>query len=142
MARIDMNQLRADIKFEEGTVLHYYVDSLGYATIGSGILIDQRKGGGISDYENDFLVDNRLTRLLGNLDAKLPWILGLSDGVQRALANMAYEMGVDGLLSFQGMLSSIRAGNFEDAANHALDSIWAKQVPERAKRVSDLIRRG
>lgn len=137
-----MNQLRADIKLEEGTVLSCYTDSLGFYTIGSGILIDARKGGGISDYENDYLLDNRLTRMLGNLDAKIPWLLGQSDKVQRAIGNMCFNLGVNGVLEFKNMLELIRSGSYNAAANEALNSKWSSQVPNRAKRVSDLIRSG
>lgn len=142
MPNIDMQKLRADIKLDEGTVLHAYQDSLGFWTIGSGILIDARKGGGISDYENDMLLDSRLTRILGNLDAKLPWILSKSDGVQRALGNMCYQLGVSGLLEFKNMVQLIKDGKYSQAADEALNSMWAKQTPNRAKRISDLIRKG
>lgn len=142
MGIINMIQLRSDIKTDEGVVLHAYPDSLGYTTIGPGILIDERKGGGISEYESDFLLDNRLTRLLGNMDAKLPWLMGKSDGIQRALANMAYNLGIDGLLKFKNMLDYIKNSDYENAANESLNSQWAKQVPNRAAKIASLIRAG
>lgn len=142
MPNIDMIQLRTDIKNDEGVVLHAYPDSLGYLTIGSGILIDQRKGGGIKESENDFILDTRLSQLLNDMDLKLPWLVGKSDGIQRALCNMAWQLGLNGLLQFTGMLSSIKNGDYPAAAEHALDSLWAKQTPQRAARIAALISEG
>ena len=142
MPNIDMMKLRAELKQDEGCVLHAYQDSLGYWTIGTGVLIDERKGGGISQYEADFLLDNRLQKLLGNLDSAMPWILGMSDARQRALCNMSFQLGVNGLKNFKKMLQCMRIGNFDEAAKECLNSNYAKQTPERAQRVAKLIREG
>ena len=142
MANIDMLQMRADIKSDEGVVLHAYQDTLGYWTIGSGILIDQRRGGGISEHENDFLVDTRLQRLLGDMDNKMPWLLLKSDGVQRALTNVAWQLGLAGLLEFKDMLSKVQSGDYSGAASALLDSLYAKQTPERAQRIASLLKNG
>lgn len=141
MPDVNMKQLIIDIKTDEGTILHCYKDSLGYDTIGTGINIDSR-GGGITIDENDYLLGNRLHRIIGGLDAKLPWIVLKSDNIQRQLINMAFNMGLNGLLNFKNMLEYIRVGKYDEAADAALDSIWARQVPNRAKRISNLIRKG
>ena len=144
MASIDMVQLRTDLKRDEGTVLHAYQDSLGYWTIGSGILIDERKGGGITDGENDFLLDNRITKTINELDDNIPWLGTKSDGVQRALVNMAYEMGVDGILKFHEMLAAIKDDNYEEAAQQAQNSLWAQQLNDdgRVQRIMSLLKAG
>ncbi len=49
LAQSITQQLRRD----EGEVLHAYQDSLGYWTIGIGVLIDKRKGGGITKAESE-----------------------------------------------------------------------------------------
>jgi lysozyme len=49
-------------------------------------------------------------------------------------------MGVSGVLKFKGMLEALKAGKRELAANEALDSLWARQTPERARRVAEQIR--
>lgn len=56
------------------------------------------------------------------------------------MANMAYQLGVSGVLRFRKMLEALRAGDREKAAEEALDSAWATQTPERAQRVARLIR--
>jgi len=49
---------------------------------------------------------------------------------------MAFQMGVGGLLQFKRTLGSIEDGQYGEAAVEMLDSLWAQQTPERAKRLS------
>ena len=74
------------------------------------------------------------------LAAKAPWIIGLSDDVRLALALMAYQLGSNGVLGFRKMMSALQRGEREEAADHAMDSAWARQTPTRARRVATLIR--
>jgi len=66
----------------------------------------------------------------------------MNDTRQNALANMAFQLGLDKLLKFKKTLDLLKTGRWDDAANEALDSDWARQVPNRAKRVTDMIRKG
>jgi lysozyme len=54
---------------------------------------------------------------------------------QAALANMVYNLGARGLAGFKNMNKAIRAGNWNAAATHAMDSKWYTQVGKRAKRI-------
>jgi len=127
-----IQQLRRD----EGEVLHAYKDKFGYLTIGVGILIDERKGGGLTSEESAWLLQRRLEGKTKELDAALPWFKYLDTVRQAALLNMAYQLGVDGLLEFRKMLAAVRDLRWAEAESHALDSDWAKQTPERARRVA------
>ena len=55
---------------------------------------------------------------------------------------MAFQMGVDGLLGFKNTLAMIQSGRYSDAAKGMLSSLWAKQTPARAKRMSEQMRTG
>jgi lysozyme len=142
MANIDVVQLRNQLKIDEGTILHAYRDSRGFLTIGSGILIDEREGGGITNGENDFLLDNRITKAINDMDDRIPWIVTKSDGVQRAVANMVYNMGIEKVLRFKEMLAALKADNYKEAAAQALDSPWATEVGDRATRIAALLSAG
>ena len=75
------------------------------------------------------------------LTAKAPWIIGQPDDVRLALALMAYQLGAEGVLGFKNMLAALKRGDREAAADHALDSEWARRdTPARAGRVAALIR--
>lgn len=133
-----VDQLRRD----EGEVLHAYQDSLGFWTIGVGILIDARKGGGITAEESALLLSNRLKAKDSELRVALPWFEQLDRVRQAALLNMAYQLGVAGVLKFPNMLAALKEQRWHDAESHALDSAWAKQTPARAGRVAKQLRTG
>lgn len=126
---------------EEGFKPYAYTDSLGYLTIGHGILIEKGKGG-ITEGESRFLLQNRVDRIKLDLAKHLPWLNSLSEPRRDALVMMAYQMGMEGLRKFHDMLAALEAGDYAKAADEAMDSTWAKQTPARAFRVSELIRHG
>lgn len=127
-----ISQLRRD----EGEKLSVYQDHLGFWTIGIGVLVDSRKGGGITPEESAYLLTNRVALRDRRLRAALPWYERLDEPRRAALLNMAYQLGSDGLLEFQKMLGALRDQRWHEAEAHALDSEWAKQTPERARRVA------
>ena len=130
------------LKRDEGEVLHAYQDHLSYWTIGIGILIDKRKGGGLRPEESEFIFNNRLRILNEQLDRRIPWI-GKLDPVRRGvLVNMAFQMGIDGLLGFRNTLAMVERGDYAGAARGMLNSLWAKQTPARANRLSVQMRTG
>lgn len=130
------------LRGEEGEVLHEYKDHLGYSTIGVGRLIDQRKGGGITAEEAAYLLGNDIDKVTKQLNSRLPWWTKLDDARQGVLVNMAFQMGVDGLLGFKNTLKMIEAGQYESAARGMLQSKWAQQTPSRAKRMAEQMRTG
>ena len=130
------------LKRDEGEVLHAYQDTLGFWTIGIGILIDKRKGGGLRPEESEFIFRNRLKLLDAELADRLPWIAKLDPARRGVLVNMAFQLGVAGLLGFKNTLAMIQAGKYQDAAKAMLESKWAKQTPARARRLSKQMETG
>ena len=139
---MDVKKLRKQLIQHEGVVKHAYQDHLGFWTIGVGRLIDERRGGGLSDDEVEYLLDNDIKRIHGALYDNLNFWDTLSDTQQQALCNMAFQLGVNGLLSFQNTLSLMAAGKYEEAAAEALKSKWARQTPNRAREVAAMLARG
>ena len=136
---MDLRAVRETLKKDEGEVLHAYQDHLGYWTIGYGRLIDKRRGGGITQKEAEVLLDNDITRVVDQLAARTDF-LSHPEEVQHALINMAFQLGVNGLMGFRKMWGHLALREYEAAADEALDSRWATQTPKRAQRVTDLIR--
>lgn len=130
--------LRADIEREEKRVPYGYLDSRGYLTCGIGFLIDKDHGGNIPDVVMNFWLDYLLDSIDAEMDAALPWWRKQPDDVQRAMAQMCYQLGLPKLLGFKKMLAALEAGNYSLAKIEALDSQWAKQTPARAVRVTNL----
>ncbi|AMW36188.1 endolysin [Xanthomonas phage XAJ2] len=132
------DQLRRD----EGEKLSVYQDSLGFYTIGIGVLIDARKGGGITKEESSYLFQNRLKQKEADLAKRWPHYSKLDPVRKAVLLNMSYQMGVDGVLGFRNTLQMIETGRYEQAAAGMLNSKWAVQTPARAKRLSEQMRTG
>ncbi|MDY6550764.1 MAG: glycoside hydrolase family protein [Acinetobacter sp.] len=130
------------LRGEEGEVLTEYKDHLGYSTIGVGRLIDKRKGGGITKEESAYLLNNDIDKIVEQLDKRISWWETLDEARRGVLVNMAFQMGVDGLLGFKNTLNMIQSGRYSDAAKGMLNSLWAKQTPARAKRMSEQMRTG
>lgn len=139
---MDIETLKDDLGRDEGFVPHAYQDSEGWWTIGIGRLIDQRRGGGITIDEARVLLENDIQRTVADLDRALPWWRGLSEARQRALANMAFNLGLPKLMGFRRFLAALEAGEWEEAAAEAINSRWASQVGARATRIADAIREG
>jgi lysozyme len=121
---------------EEGAESCAYQDSLGYWTIGVGRLIDSRKGGGLSNDEINYLLDNDIKAKTREVLLLLPWMPRLSEPRQAVLIGMAFQMGMKGLLQFKRTLGSVEDGQYGEAAKEMLDSTWAKQTPARAHRMA------
>lgn len=141
-------KLTAQLRRDEGETLYAYQDNLGYWTIGIGRLIDRRRGGGISGAESEYLFNNDCNRVVKTLYAALPWVEKLDAARQGALLNMCFQMGLGdteggtGLLGFRNTLELIRAGRYDDASRNVLQSLYARQTPNRAKRIAKQIATG
>lgn len=135
-------ELTKQLRRDEDEILHAYPDHLGYLTIGVGRLIDKRKGGGITAEESAYLLSNDIDKREAELLRRAPWMANLDPVRFGALLNMAFQMGVDGVLGFKNTLAMVRAGDYEGAGNGMLESLWAKQTPARAKRISDQMKTG
>lgn len=132
--------LISELRRDEGVVAHAYQDSLGYWTIGVGHLIDKRKGGKIPDVIIDMLLRYDIDEKVAELNEKLPWWGFLDEPSQRVIVNMAFNLGVEGLLEFKKFMDALKDGDRDRAASEMLNSKWAEQVGVRATRLAAVIR--
>jgi lysozyme len=133
---------RAQLKADEGTVPHAYQDSEGYWTIGCGRLIDKRLGGGLSDDEINYLLNNDLFRAEKTARALFAGFDRLSDARKAVLVNMSFNLGQTRLAGFQRLREAVKEQDWEQAAAELLDSKWATQVGQRAVRLANQMRQG
>lgn len=143
MSRNNVKDIQSQLREDEGEKLTAYKDSLGFLTIGIGILIDERKpGAGITKEESTYLFQNRLRAKTAELRKAFTWFDKLDEVRQGVLINMAFQMGVAGVIGFKNTMSMVQQGDYEGAAKGMLNSLWAKQTPNRAKRLSEQMRTG
>lgn len=128
---------------EEGRVAHAYQDHMGFWTIGVGRLIDKRKGGRLRNDEIDLMLSNDIADRIAALKDWPAWKATKGNVARQvALLSLAFQLGTAGLADFKNSLAMCAAGRWAEAADNFLKSAWAKQTPERAKRVTDMIRTG
>ncbi len=123
------------IKANEGFVNHVYKDSLGRDTLGYGTLMP------INEDEAEMLLVHRLNKMKNDLANRKPTIQLLNKSRQDVLYEMAYQMGVDGVLKFKNMWKAIEQKDYKQAGVEMLDSIWSRQTPERASRLAVIMGR-
>lgn len=134
-------RLREQLIRDEGKKPFAYQDSLGYWTIGVGRLIDQRKGGRLTDDEINYLLDNDIREKTAQVLNALPFAKDLDEVRFSALVNLAFA-GIGTLLQFKKMLVAMQARNWDEAAKQLLDSKYATQVGDRANRLAKQLTTG
>jgi lysozyme len=110
---------------------------MGKLTIGFGRNLDDA---GISDQEAEALLENDIKKATLGVVVALPWIYSMSLTRRAVFFNMAFNMGVHGLLSFHVVLDRAEHGDYAGAADSMLNSRWARQVGDRAIRLAEQMR--
>jgi lysozyme len=137
------DKLAAMLERDEGRVKHVYFDSLGYATIGVGHLVDKRLGGGLPDAIIDALLKYDIAEKTAQLVAQFPWAAKLDDARRAVLVSMTFQLGIGGLLGFRNSMQAMQEGNWSGAATRFLQSRVAReQAPQRWQRFAQQIRSG
>jgi len=126
------------LKRHEGFRSKPYRCTAGKLTIGYGLNLDA----GITEEEASYLLETRVNTIVDDLIGLVDFWYKLTPARKDVLVNMAYNLGVPGLMKFKETLRLMREEDYESASDQMLKSLWAKQVPTRAKELSDLFRRG
>lgn len=142
MNEMTTNHLRAKLRAllikHEGACQKVYYDISGVPSIGVGRNLLDR---GVLPDEIELMLKNDIEYFHSAL-SKLNWFNALNEARQIAMLDMAFNLGVKGLLSFKRMIAALENHDYQMAAVEALDSKWAKQVPGRANEIADIILTG
>lgn len=143
--------LLARLKKHEGYRAMPYRDSLGFWTIGYGHLITRDKhvppsearrlsGGPWTEAKSTAVLQADIELARTALADRLPWLATLDAAAQEALIELAFNLGVDGLLGFRKMLAALKTGDRDTACEELRDSLWYHQVgPHRYKAIKELL---
>ena len=135
--------LTGRIRRHEGLVLHPKPDAKGFYEIGYGHDITEQEasnypdGCTLEDAENWLEAD--IQKAIDSVDNALPWVSNLSQLRAEVLYEMAYLMGVNGLLAFRNTLVACKAGNYAQTAQGMLGSLWHDQTPKRAEELAEIM---
>jgi lysozyme len=136
---MDLAVLKAELTRDEGCELRPYMDSVGKLTVGIGHNLTDK---GISAAICEALYLEDVAEVVAELKDHLPWWEGLDPVRQRVFCNMAFNLGIGGLLGFSNTLVLTETGRYEAAAQAMLASKWARQVGDRAKRLAQMMATG
>lgn len=117
-----------DIKQEEGFSGTVYKCTEGFDTVGYGSRMP------ITKEEAELLLEHRLKAMKAQLTIYL-YDLDIKPEAWDILFNLAYQLGVNGVLKFKKMIEALRVKDYKEASKQGLDSLWAKQTPQRANRL-------
>lgn len=133
-----------ELRFDEGVRYTPYLDSRGNPTVGVGHNLNASPLPAgwtypLTDDQVNQLMDADLLNVYHDLDRDLPWWEQLCDVRQRVMCNMAFNMGINGLMTFRNTLLAIRQGRYADAASGMKKSLWAQEVGDRAARLARMM---
>lgn len=123
---------------EEGYRRFIYTDTTGNKSIGYGHNLEE----GVSEaIARNILFCDILEKEKEIID-KVSQYKNLNEARKIVLLDMAFNLGVNGLLQFKKMLAAISAEDFKLASSCMLDSMWARQVGNRAIELAKLMENG
>ena len=144
---MDLSKLREELKQDEGCIYEIYNDHLGYATFGIGHLITENDPEHGQSLGTEVLEDRVIEAFEFDIetvleDCKILYydFHNLPEEVQRIIANMMFNMGRTRLSKFRNMKSNIDRRDWNAAADEMVDSIWYRQVTNRANRLVERMR--
>jgi lysozyme len=128
-------QLRRD----EGVRLKPYTDTEGKLTIGIGHNLTDD---GISEHVAELMFRQDFDEADVILRTRLPWFNALDIARQGVLQNMAFNLGFEELEKFPRLLMACAQGDWNAAADEMKNSLWYKEVGDRAVRLERQMRTG
>jgi len=132
----EMNLLN-QIKKHEGFKSSVYECTEGYDTIGYGFAIKDLK---LDEDIAELILIKKLDKLQKRIASAYGWFYNAPEEVKDVVTNMCYQMGVSGFSQFKKTIYLLETEQYEDASVEMLNSLWAKQTPNRAKELSEQVR--
>lgn len=149
---MNRDKLQRQLIHHEGLELKPYLDTEGVRTIGVGRNMEANPiedeigrrldSRGITRDEAILLLNNDITKVVRQVKNNIPSYFNVSESRQHVLLDMAFNLGISGLLKFRNMLSALERRDFRRASEEMLDSRWARQVGRRAQTLSLMMRSG
>ena len=125
------------IKEHEGFRSTVYQCTEGHDTIGFGFKV--------ADLELDLdlaeeILVRKLEHLIRRVKNRFSWVNDAPYEIQDVIYNMCYQMGVSGFSKFKKTIQYLADKNYDKASKEMLDSRWARQTPNRAIALSNIVK--
>ena len=139
---MNIEQLKEQLKIDEGVVYEIYNDHLGYPTFGIGHLVIEGDpelgasvGTAVSESRVDECFEKDVETVIGDCKKLHDAWDGYPQEVKQIVANMMFNMGLTRLSKFKRHNAALQSGDWKEAAEEGRDSRWYKQVTNRAERL-------
>lgn len=136
----------ARLCLDEGLKLTAYPDPLTHAapwTIGFGCTGEHINASDVWTLDQAKQQrDARIANIEASLAARWQPFVTIDPVRRDVLVNMAYQMGVSGVLLFHNMLGAMAEGLFSTAASYMQKSLWSEQTSARSSRLAQIMRLG
>ena len=132
-----MKDIIEQLKIHEGYKPTVYKCTAGVDTIGVGFAIKDLE---LSEDVCDLILAEKLEALEERFEKKFDWFKTSPVEVRNVMLNMAYQLGFAGFCKFKKTIACLEETEWEKASEEMLDSRWAKQTPNRAKELSEIIK--
>ena len=139
---MNIEQLREELKIDEGVKYEIYLDHLSLPTCGVGHLIKETDpefglevGTKIDEERVNELFDEDIKVTLDECTYLYEDFYTLPEEAQLIIANMMFNLGRPRLSKFLKMKKHIDNRDFVSASEEMKDSKWYRQVPNRADRL-------
>ena len=142
---MNLERLMESVKKHEGYRNKVYLDTLGKRTVGVGHLCVEDFWEDDKEYEEKFLMevlaDDLQNAIKGARELKEEHsCTDIDEMAQEILVEMVFQLGKNGVSKFRNMWKALAEKNYIGASYEMLDSRWAKQTPNRAKAMADLMK--
>ena len=121
----------------EGFRSGVYQCTEGHDTIGFGFKV--------ADLELDLdiaeeILQRKLNLLIKRVNNRFSWVSKAPEPIQNVVYNMVYQLGLNGFSRFRLSIQYLADKNYEKASKEMLDSRWARQTPNRAIELSNIVK--
>ena len=140
-----LERLMESVKKHEGYRNKVYLDTLGKRTVGVGHLCVEDFWEDDKEYEEKFLMEilaeDLQNAIKGARELKEEHsCTDIDEIAQEIIVEMVFQLGKTGVSKFRNMWKALSEKNYIGASYEMLDSRWAKQTPNRAKAMANLMK--
>ena len=132
-----MNGLLESIKQHEGFRDKVYQCTEGFDTIGYGFAIKDLV---LDEDIAEMILMRKLDNLMNRIQKTFNWWRSAEDEVKNVVVEMCYQLGLSGFSKFKKTIDHLEHKRYGKASAEMLDSRWAKQTPNRAIELSNIIK--
>ena len=142
---MNLERLMESVKKHEGYRNKVYLDTLGKRTVGVGHLCVEDFWEDDKEYEERFLMEilaeDLQNAIKGARELKEEHsCTDIDEIAQEIIVEMVFQLGKNGVSKFKNMWKAVSEHNYTGASYEMLDSKWAKQTPNRAKSMAELMK--